>query len=125
MKLNHECVRDVLLTLESLPDNEYIDSENHIEYDQIQKYQKSDFVYSVQKLIEANYINAGVLRTLDGDSYAVNSLTWDGHQFLDNIRDNTVWAETKNKVGSAVASASLSIIAEVASSFIKSKFGLN
>lgn len=125
MKLNHECVRDILLTLESLPEDECIDSEDHVEYEKISKYNKEDFIYTVQRLIEANFINVGVLSSFGGKSYSVNSLTWDGHQFLDNIRDNNVWSETKNKVGTAVGSASLSILAEVAASYIKGKFGLS
>lgn len=125
MKLNHECVRDILLTLESLPENECIVSEDHGEYEKIRKYERSDFIYTVQKLMEANFINVKSLSSLGGNSYSVNSLTWDGHQFLDNIRDNNVWSETKNKVGTAVGSASLSILAEVAASYIKGKFGLS
>lgn len=27
--------------------------------------------------------------------FGVGSLTWEGHEFLDSIRDNTVWTKTK------------------------------
>ncbi|GIO42468.1 DUF2513 domain-containing protein [Paenibacillus apis] len=125
MRLNHECVRDFLLTLEGLTENEYIDCNDHTEFESLQKYEKSDVVYTFQKLEEANYINAKVFKSLGGTSYNAMSITWDGHQFLDNIRDNSVWSGTKDKVFSAVSSVSLPILAEVAGSYIKSKLGLS
>lgn len=31
-------------------------------------------------------------------SFSVGSLTWDGHDYLDKVRDNTIWEKTKNTI---------------------------
>ncbi|WP_260146663.1 DUF2513 domain-containing protein [Lentilactobacillus buchneri] len=51
-------------------------------------------------------------------------LTWDGHKFLDTIRDSKVWSTTKS-VTEKLASVSMSMIesisAQVISNIIKSQ----
>ena len=31
-------------------------------------------------------------------SFGVGSLTWEGHEFLDKIRDDTIWSKTKTTI---------------------------
>nr|WGD84452.1 DUF2513 domain-containing protein [Bacillus subtilis] len=50
-------------------------------------------------------------------------ITWDGHQFLDTIRDNAVWSKTKDAVKS-LSSVSLSILSNVGESITKKLIGL-
>ena len=52
------------------------------------------------------------------------SLSFDGHSFLDNIRDNQVWSKSK-KILSAFKSVSIEIISQVATNVINKKLGLN
>lgn len=56
------------------------------------------------------------------------NLTYDGHKFLDNIRDDKVWKDTKT-ILSKFSSVSLSFVSSVASNvisqLIQKQFGLN
>ncbi|WP_423748462.1 DUF2513 domain-containing protein [Bacillus cereus] len=51
-------------------------------------------------------------------------MTWDGHQFLDNIREKSIWEATKIKAAT-LGSVSLPTLSELAKSYIAEKLGLN
>lgn len=123
MKLNHECVRDLLLTIESLEYGESLTLHNYAQKPLLSKYEDVDIVYTAERLLEAGFIN-GIVRRLTGNNVIlkINGLTWDGHQFLDNIRDVEVWEKTK-KAASKVASTSLTILADIAASVLKKTLG--
>ncbi|MNP51307.1 hypothetical protein D3C76_1456130 [compost metagenome] len=119
MILDRDCVRNVLLSIESLESGQKITSDNISNVSFLDPYSKEVIVYTIERLDEAGFINVKFLRTLGGeDPFLITSLTWDGHQFLDNIRDDGVWKETK-KVTSKVASVSLGILSDVAASVLK------
>ena len=115
MKLNHECVRDLLLFIE-----EYSDYDVSIDPSSIElNYDHKDVLYAADKLLEANYID-GIKRSFIGSDLpqiAIKSITWDGHLFLDNIRDDTVWGKTK-EIAKNFSSMSLSLIGKIASQVI-------
>lgn len=112
MKLIHECVRDVLLYLEENLDYNNFISASNIE---IKNYSTNDIKYTLKKLSEANYI------TIDREDMAGNflvyNITYYGHQFLDNIRDTTVWNKT-SKILSKFSSTSLNIIENISAQVI-------
>lgn len=128
MKLNHECVRDILLTIENnLVVATYI--RGLTAFDEL-KYSDNDKFYSIQKLIEAGYLdgNAGFFlgSTPEQPNYNVfiKSITWSGHQFLDNIRDDGTWKKAVSTIGSKAKSVSIEIISQVASNILRSSLGL-
>ncbi|EAG0857908.1 DUF2513 domain-containing protein [Listeria monocytogenes] len=47
----------------------------------------------------------------------VSKITWSGHQFLDNIRDDEVWKRTKKTV-SKFSSVSVSLLSTIASNIL-------
>lgn len=57
------------------------------------------------------------------DEIIVSRLTWDGHEFLDNIRDPGIWARTLERI-KPLQGVALAVIAEVAKSEIKKRVGL-
>lgn len=120
MKLNQECIRDLLLYLENnLTIGNNIVASNLT----LKQYSSDDIVYTTDKLYEAGFINCS-RKSFDNKPYImINSISYSGHQYLDTIRDNRVWKETKQKL-SKFSSVSLPIIQELASSLIKSKLGL-
>lgn len=127
MKLNHDCVRDLLLFIEENLEYGYYIQANEV---QIGNYSQQEILYAADKLLEAGYINATRKEYLDNPGIPqirINSITWDGHQFLDNIRDNEVWKHTKG-ILSKFSSVSIGIINNVASqvisNIIKSQMGL-
>lgn len=115
MKLNNECVRDVLLMIESELDYGHILESDSF---RVKSYSSSEITYTLDKLIEAKFVNGEILRNISGEASAfAESLTWDGHKFLDNIRDDGVWKETKSII-SKLSSVSIGIISTVSSQVI-------
>jgi hypothetical protein len=125
MKLNHDCVRELLLELEEvLFVHENILLPSFEELETVNKYGFDDTFYCFQKLIEAGYLNGNYKYASEGLFHlAVSSITWDGHQFLDTIRDNEIWSKTKKAV-SSLSSASISLMSSLGTEFLKQKFGL-
>lgn len=115
MKRDMDLIRKILLKIEESngmffvqgdPDNE--DYERHC--------------YHIELLKEAGFLKANITKADGGIYYScsVTRLTWEGHEFLDNIRDNKVWEEVKNKISKASESVSLSIISNIANTVIMS-----
>lgn len=129
MKINNDCVRDILLHLEKELDynNIYIISSDD-DQESVLGYTVAEVVYSLEKLYEAGYINAKVAKTLNPSTMVyVNSITWSGHQFLDTIRPQTVWEKTKQDAAQ-IGSTSLTVLSQiavtVASQLISKNLGL-
>lgn len=126
MKLNYDCVRDLLLYLE---ENLQYGSQININNMQLKNYSQHEILYTADKLLEAEYLDGELIMLLDGEVPEIHivSITWNGHQFLDNIRDNKVWEHTKGVV-SKFSSVSIGIISNIASqvisSLIKTQLGL-
>lgn len=116
MKLNYDCVRDLLLYLE---ENLTYENDVVINNISIKNYTEAELVYTAEKLYEANYLNCMKPLYIDEEipSIIVLSLTYNGHQFLDTVRDNAVWDKTK-KISSSIASTSLKILENIATNVI-------
>lgn len=120
MKLNHDCIRDLLLYLEeNLNLGSFLNISSEFNEDVLSSYSANDLIYTAQKLLEANYINAEIMHFMGTNipSVRIRSITYQGHQFLDNIRDDGVWKETK-KIASKVSSASIKILSDIAAQVI-------
>lgn len=113
MKLNLDCIRDILLESEKLLPNEYISLNGLLEA--IPQYSENDVVYSCLKLDEAGFINATISRA-DDQIYLliINDLTFNGHQFLQDISRDDNWFKVKD-VAKKVGSLSLSVLTNIAS----------
>lgn len=122
MVLKKDCVRDLLKYFEKNLSYEIDIQVNNIE---IKKYSYQDILYTCDKLYEAGFINA--IRTYSICSryptIIVQSITYSGHEFLDNIRDNQIWKETKNKM-KEIGGFSIAVMGQVAASIISSKLGI-
>lgn len=121
MKLNTECLRDLLLYLE-----ENLSATNPVIVNNLtlNNYSQEDLIYTADKLREAGFLNC-TKKSFDNMPFImIHSITYQGHQFLDSIRDKNIWTETKAKA-SKIASVSLPILQEVASTIIKVKLGLS
>lgn len=112
MKLNHDCVRELLLYLE-----ENLDNSNKIQFSEIKisNFDDATIIYTAIKLCEAGYITANIERDVYSEIFGyISDISWDGHKFLDTIRDNQVWNSTK-KILSKVSSSSISFVSNIAS----------
>ncbi len=107
MKLNPDCIRDILLYLEENLKIEN-DSFSSISLNTLQnnltQYSKEDIFYSVYNLREIHYIEGTFLGADNLKMYVchIDNITYAGHQFLGTVRPETVWNQTKSiikKVG--------------------------
>ncbi|HGO2866428.1 TPA: DUF2513 domain-containing protein [Staphylococcus aureus] len=125
MKLNHDCVRHLLLEIEtnkkiSEPLTEYNFKDNVV----FGKYDFETVMYTLLKLEEAKFVDVKFLWE-DGHvyGYAINDITWSGHEFLDNIRDTQTWKEVK-KVANKTTSISETLLSKLAFNYLTQKFNL-
>lgn len=116
MKLNHDCIRDLLLYIEN---NASYNEEIKINNLSLKKYSNEELIYTADKLIEAKYLNCirYVQYAKNMPFIAVKSITFEGHKFLDNIRDNNVWEKTKN-ILSKFSSTSIGIVSNISAQVI-------
>jgi hypothetical protein len=126
MKLNNDCIRDVLLEIEN-QQTFNVSKAGQITYSKIDvrvlfkslpDTPSEDIVYSVIQLKEAGYIIADIsyAGTAIGGMY-IHRITYEGHEFLEKIRDNRMWSNVKKGLNS-IGSFGLSTISELARGLI-------
>ena len=127
MKLNPDCIRDILIAMEEQPFNHPVEFDDMLP--QLANHYNSDVVeYTALKLKEAGFIRAITSSDTEGE-YLVTFLdiTYSGHQFLANVRSVNIWnnvKEVSKKVGSNSVSAISQIASGVIMAIIKSQLGL-
>lgn len=126
MKLNHDCIRDIMIYIENnciyeddSRGNRSIHSRVFYEIIHDEKlssrYTEDEIRYVVAQLYFEDMVIATMTpETLNFRQFDVDSLSFKGHEFLDNIKDDTIWKKTKKFVGERLNSASLAIIGNVA-----------
>ena len=133
MKLEPNCVRDLLLTLEEV---ESIDDEGFlkgfsinqfIKAKRMSKYSRGQILYTFRMIKDGGLVSyhghyqGGMFihqfGTEDGITYA-------GHQFLASIRDNTVWRKALDKLANISGTASLAIIKTLCDGIIQTMLTL-
>lgn len=89
MKRDMDLIRGVLIEVEKLPfDSGFHDIS-------VQGYTDEEITYHVRLAHEAGLIEAIDLTTMDGVCWKPKRLTYEGHEFLDAARSNTVWNKAK------------------------------
>ena len=125
MQRNMDLIRQLLLGIEGEPSTQY-------EFN-IQGVGDLEKWYNVDLLVEANFIRGVQVHwAADGtgpytDVKGLVGLTWDGHDFLDAVRNDSVWQKVKNKVhasGLDIQSLTFDVIKSLSVSFIKANLGL-
>lgn len=54
------------------------------------------------------------------DAFGVGSLTWKGHDFIDKIREDTVWNRTKEVIKEKMLPNTIEVIKDISGAIIKS-----
>lgn len=124
-KLNVDCARDILLTIQDLDFNSKVDCRKYQNYPRLKKYSEEEFTYHVVKLDKEEYIDAHIVR---GDNLTIPlylyDLSWNGHDFLKALGNDNVYQKTKNKVTAVAGTVSLEVLKLVAIETSKSLLGL-
>ena len=56
--------------------------------------------------------------------WVINNLTWAGHDFADNLRNETIWKQVRTKIANTGGSASVEVMIELAKQAAKNLFSL-
>lgn len=128
MKLNPNCVRDILIAVE-----ENTGYHTYLNYPSerdkcpsLENYNDDEIRYHIQQCYKSGLIEFHGKEDLGGN-IGISDLTPYGHSFLANIRSDNIWnnvKEVSSKVGSTSLSAITQIATGVVSALIKSHLGL-
>ena len=128
MKLNPDCVRDVLLTVEESCDFKKIlcYAKDSPMADRLEKYTHDEIIYHMMQCNLSGLIT-DFHSSDNGGLITIGDLSPNGHKFLANIRKDTIWNNTKS-IASQIGSKSLDALVQIASNviteLIKAQFGL-
>lgn len=118
MKRDMDLIRKILLSVEENPTAE-------IKEVIIEGYNKEQIHYHIEKLIEAGYLRSASYSSIDGISYYKNvSLKWNGHEFLDASRSETIWNKAKTMINETGGSFTIDILLTVLRTLTLSQLGI-
>lgn len=139
MKLNPDCIRDILLTVEenaSISNPVTIDNPTSplniglkhtyaVQYERLKDYPFDEIKYHIRQCHEPGLLIN--FKTYFNDTLSIDDLSPNGHEFLSNIRSDTVWNKTK-LISTRFSDISLKILKEIAvkviSEMIRKQTGL-
>ena len=108
MKRDMDLVRAILIATEQAEAGQPVT--------RLEGYSDIDFAYNASLMEQAGLIDAAIARAAGAGPVKahVRSLTWDGHEFLDAVRSDSVWAKTKARIAESVGAASFDVLKAVA-----------
>lgn len=95
MKLNPDCIRDILLDIEEIttPSISFFYPSTSDQVLRTSAYSQDEVSYH---LIQCYYENLLIgFREYNDGSYQIDDLSPDGHQFLGSIRSDNIWTKIK------------------------------
>lgn len=115
---NWDTVRAILLKLEAAET-----ARTTLTLDQVDGIDPQEVGYHMMLLDEAGLIEAKILKSSSGDGAIATALarrlTWQGHEFLDKIRDPSMWGKIKAKVKEKSLDLTFDSIKAAAAALIK------
>lgn len=102
MRLNPDCLRGILLTAEELcsDDVAWSYSKDHCDSAYLTSFSHSEIIYHIRQS-EAACLLKKVSYYEDGKCAIIYDLTPKGHEFLANIREDSLWQKVLKKASSA------------------------
>ena len=122
MKRNLDLIRTILLRIEALDSYSYkITNESF--YDLCAD--ENLLSLHIELLLEADYIEVvDVIYIGVAKDFLIRRLTMQGYDYLDSVRSDNIWANTKRRLADVGGSASLEIVKELAIHIAKGLLGL-
>lgn len=122
MQRNPDILRDIMLVAEKQPAGQKL-NRSGLKGTSSNPHELGDYV---QQLIELGYVDA-VVHFHDSDTpptIVIRRITSHGHDFLQAMREDTVWKLVKEKVMVPTASWTLALGVEWAQRYLRQKLGL-
>lgn len=114
MKYDLDCVRNILLAIESMEYGKEIKISDLSKA--LPKYSTEELNYNCLKLYEARFIDCLIAKDFSmvvGTVVSIKEITYNGHIFIGNIRNNKIWDKTK-AVAKKLGTVSLHMVGSIA-----------
>ncbi|MCI8432427.1 MAG: DUF2513 domain-containing protein [Lachnospiraceae bacterium] len=110
MKLNPNCIRDILIAVETHSDFHHrTEYKQEAPFDSLSAYSHEEIIYHIKQCDESGLIYD--VHYYNGGTHTdIRDLSPKGHEFLTNVRNDSVWKKALSKG----AGASLTILVELA-----------
>ena len=116
MRLNPDCIRDILFTVEDESGfGKFVQFNDNKDFVRLEKYSLDEVLYHIQQCEHVGFLTK-VDWFIDG-SCLIYDLSPSGHEFLANIRADTNWNKVK-QTAKNVGSESLSVLGQIAGQVI-------
>lgn len=128
MKLDMECVRDILITLDEQTDFVRMRPKELAEL--LPEYSVKQLIYTCLRLHEGGYVNLQLLYPQQHSDPTLNfigDLTFQGHEFLADIKPKNNWDKISpflKQCGSASFETIANVACALGSELLKKKLGL-
>nr|DAM46264.1 MAG TPA: Flagellin, PadR, transcription factor, DNA.8A [Caudoviricetes sp.] len=128
MKLDLDLIRELLITIENASDGQQnfeVDDIYTLNPQTFDLYGGLDAVeYHLRQLALGGYIvTTSGYDTRRGNGVILD-LTWEGHEFIRNISNPSVWRKIKDKLSPVTNNVSLSVLGQVAGTIVKQQLGI-
>jgi hypothetical protein len=119
VKRDLDLVRQLMLQIEALP------AGPAAQY-RMSEIEDPVLLAHLELLIEAGLVNGKIARShgARGDVISVAGLTWQGHEWTEMVRSQSVWNETKSAVLDQGAPLTFELTRAVAAKLLRAKLGL-
>tara|TARA_B100001964_G_C13808351_1_gene411862 strand:+ start:32 stop:391 length:360 start_codon:yes stop_codon:yes gene_type:complete len=118
MKRDWDLIRQILLKVEALEN-----TRTALEADKVNPKKTEEVSYQMQLLIEAELVKGDCDRSIGAplDCFVMR-LTWEGHEFLDSIKNDSQWDKTKDFIAEKGANLSFETIKVAVGQLVRSMF---
>lgn len=119
MKRDMDLVRDILLKAESMPVGPPM-------LYRIGEVEDLVLLHHLEMLIEAGLLRGKISRSQGtrGDIIGISGLTWEGHEWIETVRSDRVWAETKETLSKDDGAMTFELAKAVATRVHRVRLGL-
>lgn len=121
MRLDPDCVRNILMTVEETSSVDTVVSitpENYKDYQKLKEYEFAKLAYHIRQCELTGFFFQA---SCDYDfAYTILDLSPKAHDFLANIRDNTFWNKVKRKAAE-LGTTSLEMIPQIAAAMLQAQ----
>lgn len=118
MKRDMDLVRRILFALETQDDN------SDLRFFKIDGVEGVTLSGHIHLMCEAGLIEASEQKNRAESNWTPRRVTWRGHEFLDAIRNDTLWSKVKEAVLEKTGGLALSALEACAKHFLKQTLGI-
>ena len=118
-----DLIRTLLFYFENKSDSAHVEAEDII----LEGFDQNSIQYHIVIMCEAELLSCEKIQSTSSDRLVKAipfRLTWEGHEFLDAARDDSVWDQAKDILGNKAISVSLGILQGLLMKLAAQKLGL-